>query len=104
MHWEVPVSPYPCFTLTRLLLETKACLRAAQSALGYGHTARTAIWLLDGVDVTDRGIAAALLCNMDHSLRELEDELRLSNRPFSAKKVRNVWEQVRVARQLAIMH
>ena len=95
---------YPCFALTRLVLDTMACLRAAQSELPHEKEARAAIWLFSGVDVTDGEIAPALLSNMDRSLRELEHELRLRNRPLSAKKVRDLWEQVHFMRQLATTH
>ncbi len=91
---------YPCSALTRLVLDTMACLQAAQTELRHDKKVRAAIWLLTRVDVTDADMAPALLCNMDRSLRELEHEFRLHDRPFSAKKVHHVWEQVRSVRQL----
>jgi hypothetical protein len=100
MPWEVPVNRDPCFALTRLVLDTMACLQAAQIELRHDRKVRAAIWLLTRIDVTDADMAPALLCNMDRSLRELEHEFRLYDRPFSAKKVHNVWEQVRSLRQL----
>jgi len=104
MRWEVPVNHDPCFNLPRLVLDTMACLRAAQSELCHESKARAAIWLFSGVDVTDTKTTPALLCNMDRSLREIEHELRLRNRPLSAKKVRNVWERVHFMRQFATAH
>ena len=105
MHREVAVNRHhPPSTLTRLVLDTMACLRAAQSELCHGNKARAAMWLFSGVDLAHDETAPALLCNMDRSLREVEHELRLRDRPFSAKKVRTVWEQVRLMRQRTTAH
>jgi hypothetical protein len=62
------------------------------------------MWLFSGVDLTDDATAPPLLCNMDCSLREVEQELRRRARPFSAKKVRDLREQVRFMRQRAAAH
>jgi hypothetical protein len=103
MCWEVPVND-PHLTLTRLVLDTVACLRAAQSGPCHEKEVRAAIWLFSGVDLTDRQTAPALLCNMDRTLRALEDEFRLRNHCFAAQKARKVRERIRFMRQLATVH
>ncbi len=87
--------------LTRLILDTVACLRAAQDDLHDDVKTRAgyAIRSLSAADVTNADKTRWLLCEMGRHLREVEQEFRALDRPFSANKVHGVLERVEGAQR-----
>ena len=87
----------PCHPmLTRLVLDTVACLRAVHADLPNDVKTRAeeAIRSLSATDMTNTDRATSLLCAMCRDLREVEQEFRALNRPFSANKVHRVLERI----------
>jgi hypothetical protein len=83
-------------TLPRLMLDTVHCLLVAHDYIDHALQSKTrnTVVSLSNTDMTDIERAASTLRNATLHLWEVEASLKARNRSLTARKIRNVREQV----------